>query len=451
MFSAINDSLPFDWRLVRQDVAGSRAWAAALGRAGVLTFAEVSELDAALVRLDAEAIALPGPPIESGAEDVHTWVEQKLIAALGPLGKKLHTGRSRNDQVATDLRLWTRAAIEERVGELVELQRALVRLAERELAPEGDAANPTPFPGYTHLQPAQPVLLAHWALAHVEAFARDADRLTDARKRLNRCPLGSAALAGTAYPIDRDAIARNLGFDAPTANSMDGVADRDFAVETLAAAALCATHLSRLGEELIVYSSREFGMVEMDDAVTSGSSIMPQKKNPDACELLRGKAGRIIAAHTGLLITLKGLPFAYNKDLQEDKEPLFDGLDQLGLCLRIAARVIDGCTFDRAACRRAALAGFANATELADYLVERGVPFRDAHEQVGALVRVALERGITLEDLSLDEIRTHAPNADDEVFARLTLGATLAKRDVVGGTDPVRVGRALDAARARLG
>jgi len=451
LFRAINDSLPFDWRLVRQDIAGSRAWAAALGGAGVLTAAEVADLDRALTDLDAEAVSLPGPPVESEAEDVHTWVEQKLIAALGPLGKKLHTGRSRNDQVATDLRLWTRATLDERAAELAELQRALVRLAERELAPEGDETRPTPFPGYTHLQPAQPVLLAHWALAHVEAFARDADRIADARARLNRCPLGSAALAGTAYPIDRDTLARDLGFDGPTANSMDGVADRDFAVEALGAAALCATHLSRLGEELIVYSTREFGMVEMDDAVTSGSSIMPQKKNPDACELLRGKAGRIIAAHTGLLVTLKGLPFAYNKDLQEDKEPLFDGLDHLGLCLRIATRVVDGCTFDREACRRAALAGFANATELADYLVERGVPFRDAHEQVGALVRLALGRGVTLEDLSLEEIRSHAPAAEEGVFARLTLDATLAKRDVPGGTGPTRVRAALAAARARLG
>ncbi len=457
LFRALNDSLHFDWRLVRHDIAGSRAWAAALGRAGVLTAGEVGELDAALVDLDAEVDGMPTPPKQAGetptplgAEDVHTWVEHRLIAMLGPLGKKLHTGRSRNDQVATDLRMWTRAAIDIRIAELREFQRALLRLAERELAPEDDAANPTPFPGYTHLQRAQPILLAHWALAHFEAFDRDAARLADARTRLNRCPLGSAALAGTAYPIDRDALAADLGFDDPTPNSLDAVADRDFVAETLAAAALCATHLSRLGEELIVYSSCEFALVEMDEAVTSGSSIMPQKKNPDACELLRGKAGRIIAAHTGFLITLKGLPFAYNKDLQEDKEPLFDSLDQLGLCLRVAARVVDGCVFDRDRCRASALAGFANATELADYLVEQGVPFRDAHAQVGALVRMALERNTTLEALSLDDLRTHAPAVGEDVATRLTLDATLAKRDVLGGTAPGRVREALAAAKARL-
>ena len=369
---------------------------------------------------------------------------------LGPLGKKLHTGRSRNDQVATDLRLWTRDAIDARTRDLRELQRALVRLAEREISPSGDAGRPTPFPGFTHLQPAQPVLLAHWALAHLEALDRDATRLADARARLNRCPLGSAALAGTGYPIDRDTLAADLGFDAPTPNSLDAVADRDFALETLAACAICATHLSRLGEELIIYSTREFGLVEMDDAVTSGSSIMPQKKNPDACELLRGKTGRIIGDLTGLLVTCKGLPLAYNKDLQEDKEPLFDAFDQLGVCLRIATRVIDGCSFDRDRCRAAALAGFANATELADYLVGQGVPFRDAHEQVGALVRVALARGVTLEDLTLDDLRAHAPATRGDVFDRLTLDATLAKRDVPGGTAPVRVRAALARAKADL-
>ena len=479
LFRAINDSLAFDWRLVRQDIAGSRAWAAALGRAGVLTEAEVAKLDEALAELDAEvsdagrdtrpsgmsglsgadvspASSSPDappttPPTDSGAEDVHTWVEQRLVAALGPLGKKLHTGRSRNDQVATDLRLWTRDAIGLRIAEIRELQRALTRLAERELSPPGGTAEPTPFPGYTHLQRAQPILLSHWALAHFEAFDRDAARLADARTRLNRCPLGSAALAGTAYPIDRDALARDLGFDGPTPNSLDAVADRDFVAETLAGAALAATHLSRLGEELILYSSGEFALVEMDDAVTSGSSIMPQKKNPDACELLRGKAGRIIAAHTGFLITLKGLPFAYNKDLQEDKEPLFDSLDQLGLCVRIAARVVDGCTFDREACRAAALAGFANATELADYLVEQGVPFRDAHEQVGALVRLALTRKVTLEELTLEDLSVHAPEVKDDVFTRLTLDATLAKRDLPGGTAPARVREALATAKSRLG
>lgn len=443
LFRAINDSLPFDWRLVRQDIEGSRAWASALGRAGVLSADEVERLRGALDELESEARELRSPPTDSGAEDVHTWVEQRLVQMLGPLGKKLHTGRSRNDQVATDLRLWTRAAIDATCGEIRAVQRALIGLAEREME--------TPFPGYTHLQRAQPVLVSHWAMAHFEALDRDFGRLRDARGRSNLCPLGSAALAGTGFPIDREALAEDLGFDAPTANSMDSVADRDFVAETLAAAALCSTHLSRLGEELILYSSGEFAMVEMDDAVTSGSSIMPQKKNPDACELLRGKAGRVIGALTGLLVTLKGLPFAYNKDLQEDKEPLFEGLDQLGLCLRIATRVLEGCVFDRDRCRAAALGGFANATELADYLVDRGVPFRDAHEQVGALVRDALSRGVTLEDLSLEDLRSHAPEVHEDVFARLTLEATLAKRDVTGGTSPTRVRDAVRSAKARIG
>ncbi|HRQ72417.1 MAG TPA: argininosuccinate lyase [Phycisphaerales bacterium] len=442
VFRAINDSLAFDWRLARQDIAGSKAWARALGRAGVLTADEVGRLEQALTDLEDEVRQTPDAPSDSGAEDVHTWVEQRLVAMLGPLGKKLHTGRSRNDQVATDLRLWVREAIDERTAELRAMQRAFITLAEREIE--------TPFPGYTHLQRAQPVLLAHWALAHTESFDRDAGRFADARRRANLCPLGAAALAGTAYPIDRETLARELGFDGPTANSMDTVADRDFVAESLSTAALCAVHLSRLGEELILYSSSEFGLVEMDDAVTSGSSIMPQKKNPDGCELLRGKAGRIIGVHAGFLTTLKGLPFAYNKDLQEDKVPLFDAMDQLSLCLNLAERVVAGCRFDRDRCRIAAVGGLANATELADYLVERGVPFRDAHEQTGRLVREAIARRCALEDLPLDAVQLHAPAAGNDLYARLTLDATLAKRDVPGGTAPARVRRAVSEFKHRL-
>ena len=442
VFRAINDSLAFDWRLVRQDIACSRAWARALEGADVLTADEVGRLERALADLEEEVAQSPVAPSDSSAEDVHTWIEQRLVAMLGPLGKKLHTGRSRNDQVATDLRMWVREAIDGRIAELRALQRAFVDLAQREID--------TPFPGYTHLQRAQPVLLAHWSLAHAESFDRDIGRFADARRRANLCPLGAAALAGTAYPIDRGTLARELGFDGPTANSMDAVADRDFVAETLSAAALCAVHLSRLGEELILYSSEEFGLVEMDDAVTSGSSIMPQKKNPDGCELLRGKAGRIIGLHAGFLTTLKGLPFAYNKDLQEDKEPLFDAMDQLSLCLRLAERVVACCRFDHDRCRAAAVGGFANATELADYLVEKGVPFRDAHEQTGRLVREALARGCTLEDLPLDVVRQYAPAAGEDVYERLALDATLAKRDVPGGTAPTRVRQAVCEFNARL-
>ncbi|MCW5775386.1 MAG: argininosuccinate lyase [Phycisphaeraceae bacterium] len=443
VFRAINDSLAFDWRLVRQDITGSKAWARALGRADVLGQDEVGRLERALTDLEEEVGQSLDPPFESGAEDVHTWVEQRLVGMLGPLGKKLHTGRSRNDQVATDLRLWAREAIDERRAELLTLQRAFVDLAERELD--------TPFPGYTHLQRAQPVLLSHWALAHAESFHRDAARFSDARRRANLCPLGSAALAGTAYPIDRAALARELGFEGPTSNSMDAVADRDFVAETLSAAALCAVHLSRLGEELILYSSAEFGLVEMDDAVTSGSSIMPQKKNPDGCELLRGKAGRIIGTQAGFLSTLKGLPFAYNKDLQEDKEAIFDAMDQLSLCLTLAERVVAGCRFARDRCMAAAAGGHANATELADYLVEKGVPFRDAHEQTGRIVREAIALRCGIEDLRIDDLRRYAPAAGEDVYARLTLSAALDKRSVQGGTSPATVRLAVREFKQRLG
>ncbi len=443
LFRAINDSLPFDWTLVEQDITGSIAWARGLVGAGVLSAAESERLIAALSTVREEARALPGPPTDSGAEDVHTWVEQRLIALVGDLGKKLHTGRSRNDQVATDLRLWTRDAIDARLADIREAQAALVALGER--------AGSVFLPGYTHLQRAQPIVLGHWCLAYVEMLERDRQRLADARTRANLCPLGSAALAGTAYPIDRGAIASELGFDAPTANSLDSVSDRDFVIETLAAASLCAAHLSRLAEELIIYTTGEFGFVTFGDEVTSGSSIMPQKKNPDALELIRGKTGRIIGHHTAMLIAIKGLPLAYNKDLQEDKEPIFDAMRQLSLCLRLAAKTVESSDWHADRCRAAAAGSFSNATELADYLVGRGVAFRDAHHQVGQLVRVAIERECALEDLSLDQIRGVAPAAEDGVFERLTLESAVARRDVPGGTSPKRVNAQLASWRAKLG
>ena len=442
LFRAFNDSLPIDWRLVHQDIKGSTAWARALGGAGVLTTDEVGRLLSALSDLDAEVHGSPEPPVDSGAEDVHSWVEQRLIEMLGDLGKKLHTGRSRNDQVAADLRLWTRGAIDERMGEIRGVQRELVRLGQRERS--------TPMPGYTHLQRAQPILLAHWCLAYVEMLDRDAARLADARTRVNVCPLGSAALAGTTYPIDREKIAAELGFDGITANSLDAVSDRDFVVETLAACALAAVHLSRIAEEMILYATAEFGFFTFDDGVSSGSSIMPQKKNPDALELIRGECGRIVGDQTALLVTLKGLPLAYNKDLQEDKQPLFDANDRLSICLRMLARVLSGMEVNREACERAAVGGFANATELADHLVGRGVPFRDAHTQVGLIVRAAIERGVTLEQLPLEAIREHAPAAGEDVHACLTLASTLARRDVPGGTAPARVSVALESAAKKL-
>lgn len=443
LFRALNDSLPFDARLAREDIAGSRAWASALTGAGVLTADEHATLDKALTDLDAKVTANPRLPLESYAEDIHSWVEGELVSALGPLGKKLHTGRSRNDQVATDLRLWTRTAIDTRLAELTEVRRAMLDLAERECT--------TPMPAYTHLQRAQPVTVGHWALAYCEMFERDAERLADAQRRVNVCPLGSGALAGTTFPVDRDAIARDLGFDRPTRNSLDSVSDRDFVVETIAACALTALHLSRLGEELVFFASGEAGFIKMSDAVTSGSSLMPQKKNPDAAELLRGKAGRILGNLVAIAATLKNLPLAYNKDLQEDKEPLFDAVDHLALCLQVTPIILDGLTVNRDRLLAAAKAGHANATELADALVAKGIPFRDAHDLAGKAVRVALDRNCNLEDLPLADLQAIAPELDESIFEKLALESVLGARSIAGGTSPTRVAEALLAARQRLG
>jgi argininosuccinate lyase / amino-acid N-acetyltransferase len=442
LFRAVNDSLRFDYRLAAEDITGSAAWARALGRAGVLTGEEVASLEAALAELAGKIAENPELPAAAADEDIHSWVERELIARVGSLGKKLHTGRSRNDQVATDLRLWTRGAIDRRLAEVRGCLRSLVSLAERERS--------TVISGYTHLQRAQPVLLAHWCLAYAEMLERDHARLLDARARVNVCPLGSGALAGTAYPIDRAALARDLGFDAPTRNSLDGVSDRDFALETLAAAAILGVHLSRLGEDLVLYGSQEFAMVEFDDSVASGSSLMPQKKNPDAAELLRGKAGRLAGSLVTLLTALKGLPLAYNKDLQEDKEPLFDAMDTLSVCLRVVPRILDTLKVRREACERAAKGGYSNATDLADYLVGRGVPFREAHEQAGRAVRRGISLGLALEEMPLDELRSAAPAVQQDVFERISLEAGMSKRNVVGGTGPDAVHAAIAAARVRV-
>jgi argininosuccinate lyase len=375
-------------------------------------------------------------------EDIHSWVESQLITKVGPLGKKLHTGRSRNDQVATDLRLWTRRAIDERLKQLHTARTALLLFAQLHAS--------TIMPGYTHLQRAQPILVAHWALAYEAMLTRDSQRLRDARKRVNICPLGSGALAGTAYQIDREQLAKDLGFDRASENSLDAVSDRDFVVETLAALATLAMHLSRMGEDLVLYGSGEFAFFEYDDAFSSGSSLMPQKKNPDAAELLRGKAGRVIGSLTGLLTTLKGLPLAYNKDLQEDKEPLFDAMKQADLCLRSVARIFEGVRVNAAACERAAKGGYSNATDLADYLVRKGVPFRDAHEQAGKCVRVAIAAALPLDERPLAALQEHAPKCEADVFESLSLEAGFARREVLGGTGPGAVRHALTIARERL-
>ena len=431
LFKVFNDSLPFDHRLFLQDLAGSSAWANALEHANVLAADERAQIEAALKDLARCVAESPSVLIDADDEDIHSFVERELVSRVGDLGKKLHTGRSRNDQVATDLRLWTMEAIDCRIGEIQALIDALVELAQREQA--------TVFPGYTHLQRAQPILFAHWCLAYVEMFRRDLGRMNDARHRTSVCPLGCAALAGTAYDIDREALAAKLGFHAASANSLDAVSDRDFVIESLSGISVTAMHLSRMAEDLVFYSSGEARLLELPDGLCSGSSIMPQKKNPDALELVRGKCGMQIGRLVGVMTTMKALPLAYNKDMQEDKVPLFDAMDELSICLRVLPPLLEGIKVRHQNARAAALGDFANATELADHLVERGVPFRDAHHQVGRLVSEAIEQGLPLEELSLSEIQTHAPAADEHVFVDLTVDAALGKRTSIGGTAPDQV------------
>lgn len=442
LFKRFNDSLPIDWNMVQEDIAASIAWAQEIKDAGVLTSDECERITAGLREIAEHAASLPSAPVESGLEDVHTWVEHALVQRLGDLGKKLHTGRSRNDLVSTDFRLWTRRCIVDRRRELADLRRALIDLAEKHVA--------DPMPAYTHLQPAQPVTIGHWALAYEAMLARDSARLHDVLDRVDECPLGCGALAGTAYDIDRHRLARNLGFARPSTNSLDAASDRDFALETLAVFAACAIHLSRLAEDMIIYNSAEFALVKLSDKVTTGSSLMPQKKNPDALELIRGKAGRIASAHNQLLILLKAQPLAYNKDNQEDKTALFDATAELSMCLRVGAMVIETTSFDLERCRARAAAGYANATELADYLVAKGVPFREAHEVAGRAVRTAIDAGLPLEQLSLQQLRVIHPRIDEDVFGVLTIEATLGKRSAFGGTAPARVRESVAAARNRL-
>ena len=429
-------SAPFDWRLYRYDVAGSIAHARMLAKQGIIGRALQQQIEAGLRRVLAE--------VEAGRfewsierEDVHLNIE----AALGEAGRSLHTARSRNDQVALDTRLFVRQAI-------VDAGEAMLALQEVLLARSAEHVD-TLLPGYTHLQRAQPVSLGHHLLAYVEMLQRDFDRLADAFARVNVLPLGSGALAGVPYPIDRQFVADQLGFAAISANSIDAVSDRDFVVEFLAAAALCGVHLSRLAEELVLWSSAEFRYVEMDDAWATGSSIMPQKKNPDFTELVRGKSGRLLGHLVSLLVVLKGLPLAYNKDLQEDKEPLFDAAATLTDCLTVAAAMLDSARFDTDRMAAAADQDYTTATDLADYLVRHGLPFRDAHRLVGELVAACLSRGQQLPDVTLEELRRHSDLFHVDALALLSAEASAAARDVPGGTAPNRVRRALAEARSR--
>ncbi|MDR0578274.1 MAG: argininosuccinate lyase [Candidatus Accumulibacter sp.] len=433
-------SVGFDRRMWRQDIRGSLAHARMLARQGIIPAEDLADIQRGMAQIAAE--------IESGAfawsldfEDVHLNIEKRLTALVGDAGKRLHTGRSRNDQVATDIRLYLRDAIDDIQVLLGQFQNALLDLAEREAA--------TPMPGFTHLQVAQPITFGHHVLAWREMTRRDAERLAEIRKRVNRLPLGAAALAGTTYPIDREFVAAELGFDGVCENSLDAVSDRDFAIEFCAAAALLMMHLSRMSEELVLWMNPRFAFVRIPDRFCTGSSIMPQKKNPDVAELARGKTGRVYGHLMALLTLMKGQPLAYNKDNQEDKEPLFDAVDTVTDTLRIFAAMIPGVVTRPEAMREALRQGFATATDLADYLTRKGLPFRDAHRIVGLAVRRAEELGVDLPELRIEELQSFSPLIGEDVFSALTVEGSLAARDHAGGTAPERVRAVIARARAR--
>jgi argininosuccinate lyase len=435
-------SVEFDRRLAEFDIQGSLAHAEMLHETGILGAEDLAAIRTGMAQI-LEEVRAGKFEWSLDLEDVHLNIERRLTNLAGEAGKRLHTARSRNDQVATDVRLWLRAAIDELLDLAKGLQGALVDLAERHAD--------TVMPGFTHLQVAQPVTFGHHLLAYFEMLKRDRERLADARRRVNRLPLGAAALAGTSYPIDRESVARKLGFDGVCENSLDAVSDRDFAIEFTACAALIMTHLSRLSEELILWMSPRVGFIDIADRFCTGSSIMPQKKNPDVPELVRGKTGRVNGHLVALLTLMKSQPLAYNKDNQEDKEPLFDTVDTLTATLRIYADMIGGITVKPEAMRQAALQGFATATDLADYLVKKGLPFRDAHEVVARAVRHAESKGCDLADLPLAELQSFSPLVGEDVYAVLTLEGSLNSRNHIGGTAPAQVRAAIARARASLG
>ncbi|MCX7626891.1 MAG: argininosuccinate lyase [Methylophilaceae bacterium] len=435
-------SVAFDKRLAEFDIQGSLAHASMLAAQGIISKEDLAAIERGLAEILQE--------IRSGRfewsidlEDVHLNIEKRLTDKVGDAGKRLHTGRSRNDQVATDVRLWLRTAVDDILGLIRRLQLTLLDLAEQHAD--------TVMPGYTHLQVAQPVTFGHHLMAYFEMLKRDAERLTDCRRRINRLPLGATALAGSSFPLDRESVARSLGFEGVCENSLDAVSDRDFAIEFTAAAALLMTHLSRLSEELILWSSPRFGFISIADRYCTGSSIMPQKKNPDVPELVRGKTGRINGHLVALLTLMKGQPLAYNKDNQEDKEPLFDTVDTLVDTLTLYADLMRGIQVNKAAMRQAVLEGFATATDLADYLVKKGLPFRDAHEAVARAVRHAEAKGCDLSDLSLEELRAFCALVDADVYGVLTPEGSLASRRHIGGTAPEQVRAAIARARKALG
>ena len=439
----INASIPFDKALWQEDIAGSRAHAAMLAAQGIVTPEDAATIDGGLATIAAE-YAADGVPVDWSLEDIHMTVESRLTELVGPVAGRLHTARSRNDQVATDFRLWVRRACEDADRSLAALQVALVTRA-------GEHAD-TIMPGFTHLQIAQPVTLGHHLMAYYEMAQRDRDRFAAARDRMNQCPLGSAALAGTGFPLDREATASALGFAEPTRNSLDAVSDRDFALDYLQAAAQCALHLSRLAEEFILWASQPFGFVSLPDTLSTGSSIMPQKRNPDAAELVRGHAGRIVGCLTSLMVTMKGLPLAYSKDMQDDKPPVFEAAGLLELSLAAMTGMVADSGFVAARMRAAAEQGHATATDLADWLVRQAnIPFREAHHITGAAVKLADEKGCALDGLSLDDLKGIDERIDERVFTALPVEASVAARNSYGGTAPERVRQQVAAARAALG
>lgn len=439
----INASIPFDKALWRQDIAASKAHVAMLGAQAIIASEDAAAISAGLDAVAAEYEA-QGVPEDWDREDIHMTTEARLAELIGPVAGRLHTARSRNDQVATDFRLWVRDAFSQMDDGLAALQRALVTRA-------GEHADSI-MPGFTHLQTAQPVTLGHHLMAYYEMFRRDRARIADAQSRMNECPLGSAALAGTGFPIDREATARALGFDRPTANSLDAVSDRDFALDFLWSCSATALHLSRLAEELILWASQPFGFIRLPDSLSTGSSIMPQKKNPDAAELVRGHSGRVIGSLTSLMITMKGLPLAYSKDMQDDKPPVFEAASLMGLSIAAMTGMIAGATFNTARMRAAAELGYATATDLADWLVRvRGIPFREAHHITGAAVKLAESRGIALDQLPLEDLKAIDARIEESVYAALSVDASVAARASLGGTAPDQVRFQVTAARRTLG
>lgn len=435
MFKQVNDSLPFDHVMAVEDIFGSIVWSRALKDAGVLTEDEQSQIENVLGELKEKAANNEIDFSSSAEEDIHSFVEAYLTDKLQDLGRKLHTGRSRNDQVATDFRLWVRNHLGSLREDCINLIGALLKCANR----HQDAV----IPGYTHLQRAQPVYFTHWCLAYVEMLKRDVSRIDDLSKRMNQCPLGSGALAGTTFAVNRHQISESLGFSNPCLNSLDAVSDRDFVLELLFVASTSMMHLSRMAEDLIFYNSGEAGFLQLADDVTSGSSLMPQKKNPDALELMRGKCGRVFGHLQALLVTMKGLPLAYNKDMQEDKEGAIDTVNQWHICLCIGVEVLNGLALNEDACRKAAQQGYANATELADYLVAKNIPFRTAHDIAGQAVVAAIAKGLALEEMPIAELQQIHEQIDEDVFPWLELDAVLNKRNQLGGTGKKMVTQAL--------